>query len=213
MQPIDLESWSRKEHFDVFKNWDYPHFSLCVNVSLETFYSFIKQKGISFNIAIVYLITRAANAVPEFRYRIRDEKPIEHEIIHPSSTILGKDDVFSFCTLEYYEDFSKFSMRASNKIAQVQKRPRLLKEDQNRDDLIFLTAIPWVSFTSIMHPLKLNPADSVPRFSWGKYFEDGKDLKMPLSVQAHHAVMDGVHVGRFYTEVQAYLNEPDVIVG
>jgi chloramphenicol O-acetyltransferase type A len=89
----------------------------------------------------------------------------------------------------------------------------LSEEDQGRDDLLFMTAIPWVSFTSFMHPLKLYPADSVPRFAWGKFFQDGKSLKMPLSVQGHHAVMDGLHVGRFYEEIQTYLNQPEIIFG
>jgi chloramphenicol O-acetyltransferase type A len=64
-----------------------------------------------------------------------------------------------------------------------------------------------------MHPIDLNPVDSVPRFAWGKFFEQGDHLKMPLSVQAHHALMDGVHMGRYYDKVQALLHHPDFIVG
>jgi chloramphenicol O-acetyltransferase type A len=213
MRYIDLETWPRKEHFAVFKDFDYPHFSLCANVDITAFYPFIKQNGISFNLAVVYLITRTANAIPEFRYRIRDGKLIEFDTVHPSSTIMGKDDVFSFCTMEYHEDFSRFLEKAGPKITRVQKRPRLLEEDQNRDDLLFLSAIPWVSFTSLMHPLKLYPADSVPRFTWGKYLEEGASLKIPLGVQGHHAVMDGLHMGRFYEQLQAYLDDPGFILG
>jgi chloramphenicol O-acetyltransferase type A len=76
-----------------------------------------------------------------------------------------------------------------------------------------MTAIPWVSFTSFMHPMHLHPADSVPRFAWGKFFEDGTLLKMPLSVQGHHALMDGIHMGRFYAEVQDYLDHPSLVLG
>ena len=71
----------------------------------------------------------------------------------------------------------------------------------------------WVSFTSFMHALDLASVDSVPRFAWGKFFEEGALLKMPLSVQVHHALMDGIHVGRFYAKVQDYLYEPDSILG
>jgi len=38
-------------------------------------------------------------------------------------------------------------------------------------------------------------------------------LKMPLSVQGHHAVMDGVHVGKFYGELQGYLDRPQAVLG
>jgi chloramphenicol O-acetyltransferase type A len=76
-----------------------------------------------------------------------------------------------------------------------------------------MTAIPWVSFTSFLHPLNLRPPDSIPRFAWGKFFEDGDRLKMPLGVQGHHALMDGIHVGKFYAEVQDYLDHPGVVLG
>jgi chloramphenicol O-acetyltransferase type A len=32
---------------------------------------------------------------------------------------------------------------------------------------------------------------------------------MPLSVQAHHALMDGIHMGRYFTLVQEYLDCPE----
>jgi chloramphenicol O-acetyltransferase type A len=64
-----------------------------------------------------------------------------------------------------------------------------------------------------MHPIDLNPADSVPRFAWGKFFEEGASLKMPLSVQAHHALVDGIHIGRFYEKVQDYMQHPRSILG
>ena len=212
MRQIDLETWPRRAHFEVFSNFDYPHFNLCANVDLTAFFPAVKQHGISINVAIVYLLARAANTIPEFRQRIRGKNVVEHEIVHPSSTILTDDDLFTFCTFEYHEDFSEFAASAVERIAHVKAHPTL-EDEPEKDDLLFMTSIPWVSFTSLMHPLQLYPADSVPRFAWGKFFEEGEHLKMPLSVQGHHALMDGLHVGRYYAEVQAYLQEPEVVLG
>ena len=209
MKHISLETWPRREHFDVFRTFEYPHFNICANIDLTLFYPFVKQNNILFNLAIVYILTHAANAIPEFRYRIRGEDVVEHEVVHPSSTIMGKGDVFSFCTMVYQKTFPGFAARNAEKIARVRERPRLLGEDQGRDDLLFMTAIPWVSFTSFMHPLKL-PVDSVPRFAWGKFFQDGESLKMPLSVQAHHAVMDGLHMGKYFDVVQELFQQPEI---
>jgi chloramphenicol O-acetyltransferase type A len=88
-----------------------------------------------------------------------------------------------------------------------------LKDPPGRDDLLYMTAIPWVSFTSFAHPMRLHPADSIPRFAWGKYFAEGKFLKMPLSVQAHHALMDGIQMGKFYAELQETLHCPHCVLG
>ena len=212
MRHINLETWSRREHFKVFSAFDHPHFSMCANVDLTTFYPVVRQRGISFNVATVYVLARAANAIPEFRYRIRAGEVVEHEIVHPATTILTNEDLFTFCTFDYTEDFSLFAARAAEQIAYV-KEHLTLEDEPGRDDLLFMTAIPWVSFTSFMHPMHLHPADSVPRFAWGKFFEDGEFLKMPLDVQAHHALMDGVHVGRYFAEVEDYLHHPGSVLG
>jgi chloramphenicol O-acetyltransferase type A len=212
MRKIDIETWPRREHFKVFSVWDYPHFNMCANVDLTTFYPAAKQSGSSFTVALVYVLARAANAIPEFRYRIRPGEVVEHEIVHPAGTILVDGDLFTFCTFDYAEEFSEFAARAEERIAYVQEHPTL-EGEPGRDDLLFMTAIPWVSFTSFMHPLHLHPVDSVPRFAWGKFFEEGEFLKMPLNVQAHHALMDGLHMGRFYAEVQDYLHYPVSVLG
>jgi len=212
MRKIEMQTWPRREHFKLFSAFDHPHAGMCANVDLTTFYPVVKQRGFSFTVALVYVLARAANAIPEFRYRIRAREVVEHEIVHPSGTILVDEDLFTFCTFDYVEDFSDFAARAAERIAYVQEHPTL-GDEPGRDDLLFMTAIPWVSFTSVMHPMHLDPADSVPRIAWGKFFEDGELLKMPLGVQGHHALMDGIHIARFYAEVQDHLRDPRFLLG
>jgi len=96
MRSVDMQTWSRREHFKVYSAFDHPHFSLCANVGLTTFYPVVKQRGFSFTVAIVYVLSRASNAIPEFRYRIRAGEVVEHEIVYPSITILRNEDLFSF---------------------------------------------------------------------------------------------------------------------
>ena len=55
----------------------------------------------------------------------------------------------------------------------------------------------------------MHPVDSIPRVSWGKYFEDNGKIKMPISVQVHHAMMDGLHVGRYFEMIQDILDTPE----
>lgn len=212
MRTIDLQNWPRRDHFNVYSSFDHPHFGMCANVDLTSFYPALKQSDYTFNVALVYVLCRAANAIPEFRYRIRPGAVVEHEVVHPSITVLVNEDLFSFCTFDYMADFSSFAAGAAEQIAQAKSNPTL-EDEQGRDNLLFMTAIPWVSFTSFRHPMHLHPADSVPRIAWGKFFVDGKSLKMPLDVQVHHALMDGIHVGRFYAKVQKYLNEPESFLG
>ena len=211
MRTIDLQSWSRREHFELFNTYGYPHWGICADVDLTSFYPAMKRGGYSFTISMVYLIAKASNAIPEFRYRIRDDKVVEHDVVNPGFTFLVKDDVFSFCIVDFIEDFATFVTKAVERIEYVKENPWV--KQPSDDNLLYMTAIPWVSFTSFLHPMRLQPEDSIPRFAWGKYYKDGDQLKMPLGVQGHHALLDGVHVGKFYLEIQKYLDEPYSILG
>jgi chloramphenicol O-acetyltransferase type A len=187
MRSIDMQTWPRRDHFRLFNTFNHPHFSMCVNVDLTKFYPYVKQHRHSFTVSIVYVVARASNAIPEFRQRVRAEQVVEHEIVNPGFTILVNDDLFSFCTIEYAEDFPEFAVRAAKSIAHVKAHPNL-DQDPEKDDVLYMSPIPWVSFTSFSHPMQLHPADS-------------------------HAVMDGIHMGRFYEKIQDDLHHPEVVLG
>ena len=210
MRFIDLESWPRREHFQWLKSFDMPHFNLCANVDITAFKTAVKESGVSFTVAVVYVIARTANDVPEFRQRIRGDKVVEHERVHPSTTYLTEGDLFSFCHMPYDENYAVFAKQAARRLQLVKENPTI-EDEPGRDDLLFLTSIPWVSFTGLMHPMRLNP-DCIPRFAWGKFFPEGERLKMPLCVQAHHALVDGLHMGRYFEIMQAYLDQPQSII-
>jgi len=212
MRKIDMQNWSRWEHFDFFNEFNHPHFSICANVELTRLYPFVKGHGYSLNAAIIYVVSRAANAVPEFCYRIKDGEVVEHETVSPAVTILMANDLFSFCTIDYSPNFTEFAARYDRQIAAVKENPTL-QDPPGREDLLFMTALPWISFTSFSHPMRLHPADSVPRFAWGKFFPEGERLMMPLSVQGHHALMDGIHMGKYYGVVEDILGRPEEVLG
>jgi len=212
MREIDIQTWTRREHFRAFGAFDHPHFGMCANVDLTAFNPALKERGVSFTVAIIYVISRAANDIPEFRHRIRGSKVVEHEIVNAGVTILAGEDLFTFCTLDYVEDFSQFAAGAADRIAYVKEHPTLTI-NPGKDDMLYMTALPWVAFTSFQHPMQLHPADSIPRFAWGKFLEEGGLLQMPLSAQGHHALMDGIHMARFYARVQDYLHHPGSVLG
>ena len=208
MKTIPLEDWPRKEHYLFFRDFDYPYFSLCAEMDISVLLPLIREENISFTASMMYLIARVANGIPEFRQRVREGDPVEHPVVHPSATILGRNDLFTFCTVRYEPDFRKFVRQTEEEITLVKDQPGLEEKIQD-DSMLFMTSIPWISFTSFQHPLKLNPADSVPRFAWGKYRQEGDAVLMPLSVQGHHALMDGLHAGLFYEGFQRLLDQPD----
>jgi chloramphenicol O-acetyltransferase type A len=178
-----------------------------VNIDITNFLAKIKEKKIPFYYAMIYAATYALNQVEEFRYRIRGEQVVLHDIIHPSFTDMSNDtDLFKMVTVDMKKSILDFVNKAKEK-SMNQTDYFVIKDMEGRDDLTFITCIPWVSFTHLSHTISFNKDDSIPRLAWGKYFKDGDKILLPFSVQAHHSFVDGIHMGKYIDYLQEYLNE------
>ena len=154
---IDLDHWPRREHYEFFRQYGLPFFSITTAIDVTSLRNTLKERAPSFTIGLVYVLARAANAVPQFRQRIREVGPVEHEIVHPGLTILCEGDVFRFSFLSYVEDFDRFADEAAQAMESARTAeslvPKSFREGPPRDDLIYCTALPWFSFSGMFHPL------------------------------------------------------------
>lgn len=208
MKQITFTDPHRKKHYEFFAGMNHPHFNIAANVDITALLPYLKTKGIAITPGIVYLIARAANEIPEFRWRIRDKQIVEHTTVQPSFTVpTAESEVFSFCTVDYVPHALSFIKSAIAQIKAMNTEPSM-EDEEHRDDYLFLSAIPWVSFTGVQHAMHFHPGDSVPRITWGKIFKQDEKTLMPLSVQAHHAVVDGRHMGRYFELVETMAASP-----
>lgn len=212
MKIIDLSTWKRRDQYNLYKNLDSPYLNITANVDITKLLEWSKLNEVSLFSCVAFLTTHIANQIPELRLRIRGEMVVEHEIVHPSFTVLGEDETFGFATIQYSQQFSIFHQNVLDGIEESRKNPSI-HDEPGRDDLIFLTTMTWVSFTQITHPNPLNPPDSFPRITWGKYFKQGDQILMPLSLFANHALVDGLHVGRFFEQIQNGMDQPEQFLG
>jgi chloramphenicol O-acetyltransferase type A len=72
--------------------------------------------------------------------------------------------------------------------------------------------LPWVSFTSFSHARNWRQQDSIPRIAFGKFIEENDRILLPISVEVHHALVDGLHVGRFLMRLEELLSKPEAYV-
>lgn len=208
MKMIDIDKWPRKDIYRFFKTFNYPHFNLCTALNITNIHNYSKKYDMSLFKMILFLSVKSLNAVEELRSRINGENVIIHDIVHPSFTVINDDNIFNFCTIDYVEPFNDF-IKIVDQASEKCKKLKHLAIEYERDDLIYITCIPWISFTNISHPINMSPVDSVPRIAWGKYYKENDMLKLPYSIQAHHALVDGVHIGKFFTIFQDYLDYPE----
>ena len=208
MEYIDLEKWKRKGHFEFFNRMDYPQFNICMDIDATGFLKFTRQNGLSFYYSMVFAATTVTNQIENFRYRKRDNEIVLHDKIHPSFTDMNKDDdddLFKMVTVDLTDDIFEFE-KAARQMSENQKNYFEPGKLAGRDDLIYITCIPWISFTHISHTISLNNNDSVPRISWGKYYKQGEKTLLPFSVQVNHSFIDGFHVAKYIDKLQTFID-------
>ncbi len=209
MRVIEQEGWPRREHYRLYRGLAFAHVNICVQVDVTELWASRARAGASPTVTLVYAITKAANRVPEMRQRIRDEQVVEHELIHPSITVLGDNDLFGLVTLTYDSGFATFASKAEEDLAKAKGVTSLndFPADQDgrlgRDDLLSITILPWLAFTSFA--ITRRPVECIPVLAFGKVQAVGDRYQLPFFVNFHHALADGLHVARLvkYIEEEA----------
>ncbi len=207
MKEIDINIWERREHFAFFKNIPYPVYNICFDLDITGVKEFTKKENISFNLAMIHISTSALNRIDNFRYRLRGEQVVLHEILTPSFADIKKDsDLFKMVTVPFENDLMAFERKAKEK-ADAQENYFVLNDFAGRDDFVFYSAIPWISFTGIDHTINLKREDANPRISWGKYYNKAGRLLLPYNIQVNHMFVDGYHLGLFKEQLDDIISE------
>lgn len=209
MKTISFDKAHRKAHFDFFNQMNHPHFGVSAMVDIAPTLSFIKETKAPFMPTLLYAMSHMTNEIPELKQRIRNQSIIEHSSVHPSIAVPTKEaDVFSFCEVPYQSDFATFIQSSLSQIQLRYENPSF-ENEIDRDDYIYLSSLPWIHFTNVQHAMHFHPCDSVPRITWGKYLAKGLQIDLPVSLQVHHAIVDGRHVGQFFEGLEAMFQKPE----
>lgn len=207
MKIIDLDRWPRRSQYSFFRQVANPHFALTARADATRLMEVEKPAGASVFNAALFAIMAAANDVPELRTRFSGDQVREYETVHASVTVPIEDEQFAFCDIPFAPDWRQFNENCRTEIAKARQQNELKDQIAGEDEWIYLTCLPWLHFTSMIHPAD-GPEDCIPRIAWGKIEQDGERWLMPVSIQVHHAVVDGRHVGRFFEALDDRLNRP-----
>jgi chloramphenicol O-acetyltransferase type A len=208
---IELAGWKRREHFELYREFTNPFFSVTAEVDARaTREACSEAGGPSFFLATVYLALRVCNEIEAFRTRVRRDSAWVHDQVSITPTVMRPDDTFGFVRLDPAPDFQTFAIAGKAALEEAKKvKPLVVSHDD--DNLIYHSTIPWVRFTSFTNALTFNAldfaADSVPRVVFGKCVKDGSRWPMPVGVEVHHSVVDGLEVGRFFEKFEAALRD------
>jgi len=202
---IDLSSWSSQSTFEFFEDFEDPYFNMTANVDVTELRRFVRERSLSYSLSALFFSQQAVNFVREFRLRFLENKIVEFDTVESTQTSINANEPCSCCYCESKPTVEEFVSSGRDAVAKYREL-RTFDVETQRLDLIYHSVIPWISFTSFKHASRFNNRQSVPRIVFGKVFSAGDREMMPVSVEVHHALVDGVHVGKYFSKFQELLN-------
>jgi len=201
--PVDLSRWARKEHFEVFQSFAQSTFNQTVLLDITALLKHIKEVGWKFYPTIIFLLSKIVNSHAEFRMAMKNNELVIWNEVHPNYTIFHNEtETFSALWSHYDGNIHHFQDVYLEDVTRYGNNLSYWPKEESRENIFFISAIPWVSFTSFTVNVANMQNFFAPMFTLGKYYnQEGKTL-LPLAVQVHHSVCDGFHVARLINELQ-----------
>jgi chloramphenicol O-acetyltransferase type A len=212
---LDTTTWARRDAFEFFRSFDKPYFNVCVRLDVAPLKAALAARdGGGLSLACYFIALRLANLHPPFRLRLENGRVRVHDEVHGSTTVLRDDgESFFFAEFDHTTDFTAFAAQAGAAIDAARTMRASFEPKPDDAARVYFTSLPSLHFTSFSHARNWKREDSIPRFAFGRAEADGGRLWLPMSVEVHHALMDGVHVGRYVQDFEAALRVPEAWLG
>lgn len=199
---INMQEYPRREQFEYFRPLSYPYVGVTVEVDVTGMVRYCRSSGYSFYLTFMHAVALAADGVPELRQRIHNGEIVEYDECPTSHVELLADGSYTYCTLHHHMDMEQYMTRALAAREACRKKTGI-KEDADAESMYFISTLPWLHYTAMIQPVA-GGDESNPRITWGKYEENpARQLMMPVSILAHHALVDGIHIARFYERLNS----------
>lgn len=201
---IDEKTWNRAMHCEIFRNSVEPAFCVTFEADVTRFKHMVKRQGISFTLAMVYAVCKCANEMDAFRYRFVDGQVVLFEKIDTAFTYLHQEtELFKVVRVPMTDNLKEYCALAEK----TEKSQTQYFTGPLGNDVFQCSPMPWITYTHISHTNSGKKEQATPLFDWGKYYEINGKIRMPISVQAHHSFVDGIHIGQFVDKLQTFFDQ------
>lgn len=209
---IDIENWERSEQFSFFRHYDNPFFGVTIDVDVSKLLAYTQSQGLSFFAAYLYASQQQVARIPEFRQRIMGDQVVEYVSVEAGSTVLKANNVFTFCYFDHLPSFRDFHPHVLERVAACRLTDTPLVDHDDDLAQIHYSVLPWIHFKGLTHPRNYGTDDSIPKIVFGKYVKQDEKVLMPLSVEAHHSLLDGFHLGLYFEGFQQSIDDPKTLL-
>ena len=203
---IDLDKWDRGKLFRFYIDNMRIVMSLTVDIDVTNLKAYSRKIGVGCYPLMLWVVSKTVNSHDEFKYGwSKDGGLIRWDSVSPShADFHSEDENFTKMVTEYSDDLFEFCGRVeADRKRHQNDRAVLTDQPPNFFDV---SCLPWVKYRHFDVHVFDEGKFLAPVITWGKYEQEDSKLIMPLTMNIHHAVADGFHLSRFFTEVQELID-------
>ena len=202
-QEVNPQDTSRAKAFGLWIKSPVPMVTFTKTFDVTRLYKVCKRRGVKFNTLLCWCMGRAAVDRPEFYLLPENGKLYKYDRLAINVIVDNAKGGISTCDIPYNDDFQQFSRDYD---AITLKCSTNCEEIADEEAMILGTsAVTGTELDCIVN--QYNGIYNNPFLAWGRYRKSWFKVTLPISMQFHHAQMDGGHAARFLESLQHTIND------
>lgn len=199
---ISLDQWKRAEHYRMFLQSFDPTVTFTFDVDVTRLWNYCRETNLSFTLAMIYLVSRCADGIEDFRYRSLDGNVVLYDHLDTVFSWLDEtEELFKVVRVPMTETMESYVELAQRTIREQKEH----FPDVGPLDFLRFAPVPWLPYTQASHTFAGTGHQDlpVPLIGWGKCREEKDRVTLPFTVRFHHSYMDAISVGKLLDAMEA----------
>jgi chloramphenicol O-acetyltransferase type A len=191
-----LDPYPRRPHIEFFRHHPNPFYSTSFELDATELRARARELGVSTYASLIWAFHRALLGIDAFRTRLVDDEIVLFDSLTVGMTVPAPGRTFTFATLDWQADATRFLAAAGRAMADASARIDL--SPGSAPDFAYYTSLPRLPFTSFAHLPHTDPTAGQPNIAFGRFTQNESRLMVPIGLTVNHFYVDGADLGELY---------------
>ena len=201
-QEINPKDTSRAMAFELWMKSPMPMVTLTKTFDVTQLRKVSRRRGLKFNMLLCWCIGKAASKIDEFFMLPKNGKLYRYDRMAINMIVENVKGGLSFCDVAVTDDLKQFNANYQLLTKTISETCQDILDDEAV--IVGTSAVTGTELDSIVN--QYSGIYTNPFLAWGRYRKGWLKTTLPISLQFHHAQMDGSHAARFLEELQKTIN-------
>ena len=195
---VNPQETSRAEAFKMWMSSPQPTVTLVKTIDVSRLRKVSRKRGLKFNMLLCWCIGKAASRIDETFLLPADGKMFQYDCLAVNVIVPNKKGGISSCDVPFYDDIEQFDAdykKLTERVAMTCKSA-FLEEYM----IVGTSTLPDTELDCIVN--QYSGIFNNPFIAWGRYRKGWFKTTLPVSLQFHHAQMDGMQACRLLNYLQ-----------